>query len=188
MKLWLLRHAQVDLGPGLCYGASDVSALADATRAAAEAMAPMLPQGAPLVASGLARAAQLAAAVLSLRPDLQTLPGDPRLNEMHFGQWELQPWNAIPRTAFDAWMADFAHHRFGGMESTQQVLDRVHAALNDWRSRSQTHMSADVIWVTHAGVIRAVQYLAVHGSRPIHNASEWPVEAPAPGGHLCIEV
>lgn len=184
MRLWLLRHARVDLAPGLCYGASDVPAQTDHTEAVARSLAPLLPEGAPLMASGLGRAAQLAAAIFVLRPDLECLPQDPRLNEMHFGQWELQPWNAIPRSAFDAWMADFAHHRFGGSESTQQVLDRVHAALQDLRGMPHT----DAIWVTHAGVIRAVQYLLTHGDRPIRNASEWPVEAPAPGEHLCVEV
>lgn len=182
MKLWLLRHAQVDLSPGLCYGASDVPAHANLTQAAAEALAPLLPRDASLQVSALGRAMQLAAALQSLRPDLSPAHPDPRLNEMDFGQWELQPWNAIPREAFDAWMADFAQHRFGGVESTQQVIDRVASALQDLRSAGQ----AEGVWVTHAGVIRAVQYLAVYGSRPIQSVGEWPVDAPAPGGHVCI--
>lgn len=184
MKLWLLRHAQVDLPPGLCYGASDVPAHADLTLAAAQALAPLLPRGVPLRVSALGRAAQLAAAVHSIRPDLGSPRPDPRLNEMDFGQWELQPWNTIPRAAFDAWMADFAHHRFGGAESTQQVIDRVASALQDLRSTGRS----ETVWVTHAGVIRAVQYLALHGDRPIRAVSEWPVDAPAPGAHMVITI
>lgn len=182
MKLWLLRHARVDLAPGLCYGASDVPAHADLTQAAAEALAPLVPQAAPLWVSGLGRARQLAEAVRLLRPDLEPLRTDARLNEMDFGHWELQRWDGIPRTAFDAWMANFAHHRFGGAESTQQVIDRVFAALNDTRKTGRP----EAVWVTHAGVIRAVQYLAVHGARPIQDASGWPADAPEPGGHLCL--
>lgn len=184
MKLWLLRHAQVDLPAGLCYGASDVPAHADQTLSAARSLAPRLPRRAPLWVSALGRAAQLAQALQALRPDLEVRPPDARLNEMDFGQWELQPWNAIPRAAFDAWMADFAHHRFGGVESTQQVIDRVHAALEGLLSAPPP----EAVWVTHAGVIRAVLYLAQHGHRPIQAASEWPVDAPAPGGHVCISL
>jgi alpha-ribazole phosphatase len=182
VKLWLLRHAQVALPPGVCYGASDVPAHADLTQAAAEATAPLLPHGAPLWVSALGRAGQLAEVVHSLRPDLQPPHADARLNEMHFGQWEMQPWNAIPRNAFDAWMADFPHHRFGGTESTQQVIDRVASALQDLRGKGHS----EAVWVTHAGVIRAVSYLALHGNRPIQAVNEWPVDAPAPGGHVCV--
>lgn len=182
MKLWLLRHARVDLPPGLCYGASDVPAHADLTQAAAETLAALVPQGAPLWVSGLGRARQLAEAIRLLRPDLEPPQADARLNEMDFGHWELQRWDRIPRDAFDSWMAEFAQHRFGGAESTQQVIDRVFAALGDMRQGGRQ----EAVWVTHAGVIRAVQYLAVHGARPIQGASEWPVEAPEPGGHLCL--
>jgi len=182
VKLWLLRHARVDLAPGLCYGASDVPAQAEHTLAAAEALAPLLPQDAPFWMSGLGRARQLAEAIRQLRPDMESAHTDARLNEMDFGQWELQRWDAIPRAAFDTWMADFARHRFGGAESTQEVIGRVAAALHDLRGTR----SEEAIWVTHAGVIRAVQYLAAHGEKPLHAVSEWPTDAPEPGGHLCL--
>jgi len=184
VKLWLLRHARVDLAPGLCYGASDVPAQAEHTLEAAEVLAPLLPRGAPLWVSGLGRARQLADAIRLLRPDVEPARTDARLNEMDFGQWELQRWDAIPRAAFDTWMADFPRHRFGGVESTQEVIGRVAAALHDLRSAR----CAQAVWVTHAGVIRAVQYLAVHGEKPIHAVSEWPVDAPVPGGHICLSL
>jgi alpha-ribazole phosphatase len=184
MKLWLLRHARVDLAPGLCYGASDVPAHADHTQAAAASLAPLLPQGAPLWVSGLARAQQLSDAIRHLRPDLPPARTDARLNEMHFGQWELVAWNAIPRSAFDAWMADFAHHHFGGVESTQDVITRVSGALHELRSTP----ASEAVWVTHAGVIRAVQYLGLQGEKPIQQVSEWPAYAPEPGGHLCLNL
>ena len=56
MKLWLIRHAAVALPPGLCYGTTDAPALADATLAAAEAVAATLPRHVPLWVSGLTRA------------------------------------------------------------------------------------------------------------------------------------
>lgn len=184
MKLWLLRHASVELKAGLCYGATDVRANSPRTRQAAQAAAALLPPGLPVWVSGLGRAQQLAQALGSLRPDLGEAVIDPRLNEMDFGQWELQRWDAIPRAAFDAWMADFAHHRFGGAQSTQQLIHRVVDALDDLRASAQ----GEAVWVTHAGVIRAAQFIATHGRGPIRYASQWPTEAPAPGGHLCLTV
>ena len=105
--LWLLRHAPVLAPPGLCYGATDLPADADATREAAQALAQSLPQGVRLCSSPLQRCERLAQALCALRPDL-TLITDPRLREMDFGAWEAQPWDAVPRAAFDAWTADFA--------------------------------------------------------------------------------
>lgn len=187
MKIWLLRHAQVDLAEGLCYGASDVPAHAELTQAAAQAASVLVPVGAPVWVSALGRAQALAQVLQQLRPDLGAPVIDARLNEMDFGHWELKPWDAIPRSAYDDWMADFAHHRIGGAESTQQVINRVADALNDLR----VSPSSDVVWVTHAGVIRAVKFLVDQGAVPvpvvIHSVDQWPRDAPVPGGHLCIE-
>lgn len=182
MKLWLLRHAQVLVEAGLCYGASDVPADPVHTQASAQAVAPLLPTGLSWRVSGLGRAQQLAQALRPLRPDLPGPQVDVRLNEMDFGCWELHAWDAIPPHAFDEWMANFAHHRFGGVESTQSIIDRVADALDEQRS------AGDAVWVTHAGVIRAVQFVAARGRGPIRGVEEWPREAPGPGGWLSLEL
>ena len=175
-----MRHARVVLAPGLCYGASDVPADAEHTQESAAALMGVLPQGALLWVSALVRAQQLADVLTQVRSDLGVPQRDARLNEMDFGRWELQRWDAIPRSAFDGWMADFAHHRVGGGESTKQVIDRVALALDDTRRSGES----DGVWVCHAGVIRAAQYLLRHGHRTIAQASEWPEDAPEPGGYL----
>ncbi len=182
MKLWLIRHAAVALPPGFCYGATDAPARADATRAAAEAAAVRLPRHVPLWVSGLTRAQQLAAELQRLRPDLGAARVDPRLNEMDFGRWEMRPWNAVPRPAIDGWLADFAHHRFGGEESTQQVIARVAAVVMELHAAR----IPEAVWVTHAGVIRAAHYLREHGPRVIAGAHEWPERVIEPGA--CVEL
>lgn len=182
MRLWLLRHGRVDLAPGLCYGASDVPAEVEHTRQSADTLVGLLPHGATLWVSGLGRAQQLATALRERRTDLGAPQVDTRLNEMDFGDWELQRWDSIPHSAFDAWMADFAHHRFGGAESTQQVIDRVAAVLDDTRRCG----AQDAVWVCHAGVILAVQFLVGGGHRTIQQVSEWPEAAPEPGGYVQI--
>ena len=184
MKLWLLRHARVEVAAGICYGASDLPANGQHSREAAAAAAALLPAALPVWVSALGRARSLAHELHALRPDLGPARMDPRLNEMDFGIWEAQAWDAIRRTAFDAWTADFANHRFGGVESTQQVIDRVAAALTDTCS----HSGPQALWITHAGVIRAVQYLLTHGADRIQHARQWPADAPAPGGLVCLDV
>ena len=186
MKLWLLRLAPVALAPGLCYGVSDVAADDDATRVAALAAAASLPAGLAVRVSGLARARQMAAALADLRPDLGPAQRDSRLNEMDFGTFELQPWDAIPREAIDHWVADFAHHRFGGVESTQDVIRRVgQAAASQW---AHSGPAGEALWITHAGVIRAATFIARHGLNRLVEVALWPTEAPSPGTLATIDL
>ena len=186
MKLWLLRHARVELAPGLCYGASDVAADEAETRVAAQAAAASLPAGLAVRVSGLGRAGQMAEALGALRPDLGPAQRDPRHNEMDFGTFELQSWDAIPRDAIDLWVADFASHRFGGVECTQDVIDRVGLALQEqW---AHCGPAGEVLWITHAGVIRAATYIAQHGLHRQVEVDLWPTAAPPPGGLTCIEL
>lgn len=186
MKLWLLRHARVLLPPGLCYGASDVPADETLTAEAAQAIAPRLPTGLPVRVSDLGRAQQLHDALRRLRPDLGAALTDPRIREMDFGTWERTAWDAVPRAAFDAWMADFAPHRFGGAESVGELMDRVAQALD--ATRATVGQGGEALWITHAGVIRSAIHLAQHGGRPIASANEWPRDAPGTGEWMVLEV
>lgn len=183
MRLRLLRHAPVLLPPGTCYGASDVAADDALTVAAARRWAPDLADGARIRVSTLSRARQLADAILELSPDLGSPIVDPRLAEMDFGDWELRRWDSIPAEAFDGWIADFAHHEVGGGESTQAVIDRVAEAIDDERS-----LGGDAVWITHAGVIRAVTYIVGGGSRPIASVDDWPRAAPLPGDGIEVRL
>ncbi|WP_127806268.1 histidine phosphatase family protein [Hydrogenophaga sp. NH-16] len=186
MKLWLLRHARVVLPPGLCYGASDVPADEALTAEAAQAIAPLLPIGLPVRVSDLGRAQQLHQALRAHRPDLGVAQTDPRIREMDFGTWEQIAWDAVPRTAFDTWMADFALHRFGGAESVHELMDRVADALDD--TRATVGEGGEALWITHAGVIRSAMHLAQHERRPIASAREWPRDAPQTGEWMVLEV
>jgi alpha-ribazole phosphatase len=186
MKLWLLRHARVVLPPGLCYGASDVAADEALTAEAAQAIAPLLPAGLPVRVSDLGRAQQLHRALRARRPDLGAAQTDPRIREMDFGTWEQTAWDAVPRAAFDAWMTDFAQHRFGGAESVQGLMTRVADALD--ATRESAGNGGEALWITHAGVIRSAIYLAQNGRRPMASAKEWPRDAPDTGGWTVLEL
>ena len=170
MRLWLVRHAQPLIAAGVCYGQLDVAADADATADCARKLAGQLPAGLRVVASPLLRCEQLAAVLLGLRPDL-TYKTDFRLREMNFGQWEGRAWQQIDEGELQAWTADFAAHAAGhDGESVATFMARVGSAFDDI-SGPQT------LWITHAGVIRAVHLLA-QGVRHIARADQWPADAP----------
>jgi alpha-ribazole phosphatase len=138
MKLTLVRHPQPLVAPGVCYGSTD---LAIAPGQLEHTLATLqLPEGLPVYSSPLRRCAELAARLGD------NIRYDARLAEMHFGDWEMQPWDAIPRAAIDAWAADMVHYRPGGGESVLQVAERIAAFYSE--------LNTDAIIICHAGAIR----------------------------------
>jgi len=69
----------------------------------------------------------------------------------------------------------FGSHRFGGRESVSEFMQRVAAAWDETQRRG-----VDVVWITHAGVIRAVTLLRQGVRRP-EQAAQWPREVLAFG-------
>ena len=204
----MVRHARPIIASGICYGHLDVPAELEATQQAAKSFAETLTKSLtqalqdnaknlsvksiPIYVSGLQRAQQLADALVLALTDVAGASGmhlqtDTRLNEMDFGIWEGKAWSEIPKEAFDQWSADFARHRFGGKESSQGVINRVLAAYQATLEQAQISNSSDVIWITHAGVIRALSYFQKNGMRPIERAEQWPREAPGFGQFLCLD-
>jgi alpha-ribazole phosphatase len=180
MKLWLARHAQPLIAPGICYGATNVAAAVQATQEAAQALAQCLPPGVTVRSSTLQRCEQLTQCLQGLRPDL-TCKIEARLVEIDFGCWEGQRWDAIPQADYDVWTANFGDHRFGGRESVNEFMLRV-AAVWDEAQREP----GDAVWITHAGVIRVASLLQ-QGVRQLKAASQWPAQAPAFGQWLTLE-
>jgi len=175
MALLIVRHATPLIARGVCYGALDVAADTQHTLLVARALAQALPLNCDVWVSPLRRCIQLADALSDIRPELN-LQTDTRLREMDFGTWEGVAWDAIPLAAMQAWTDDFGAHRFGGAESANQVLARV---ADLWDAARQ-HLDEDQVWITHAGVARAVQLLA-KGFRSVDSASQWPTDAPSYG-------
>lgn len=139
--LHLIRHPKPLVEPAICYGQLDVAGEAPelvATRLLAE-----LPPGLPVYSSPLRRCRELAQ-FLQPHPII-----DRRLAEMDFGDWEGQPWDAIPRTELDAWAADIAGYAPPGGESPRQLQQRALAFVAGLTV-------PEAVVVTHAGVIRVL--------------------------------
>ena len=181
MRLWLVRHAQPLVAPGVCYGATEVPADATATIQAAQALALALPHSLRVISSPLQRCHQLARSLQELRPAL-TYTNDPRLKEMNFGSWEGQRWADIAPQEFAKWTANFGNWRFGGVESVQDVMTRVASLWDESRTAGD-----DVVWLTHAGVIRAAMLLA-QGVREVTRADQWPSQSIAFGQATLLDL
>ena len=179
--LWVVRHAAPCIAPGTCYGVLNVPADPEATQIAAQRLATALPNPALLQHSPLQRCEQLALSLCALQAHLTSSP-DGRLREMDFGQWEGRLWADIARDGLDAWTQDFAHYRPGQGENLASMLTRVSAALDE----AQQHLlrGTPVVWVTHAGVARCVEWLVSQGGLPAAlqvTAAQWPLHAPGFG-------
>ena len=185
MKLWLVRHAPPLIEAGICYGRLDMAADVAATAECARQLAELLPAGIPVRTSPLQRCEQLAHALQALRPDL-AYEIDARLAEMDFGCWEGRAWNDIDRAELQAWTDDFACYAAGQEgESVTGFMARVALAFDELepgtltpalsRGEREEERGSDMLWITHAGVIRAAQLLA-QGIRRIERADQWPRE------------
>lgn len=145
MQLWLIRHPPPQVAAGICYGRTDL-ALADDVAAAAARIRPQLPPHVPLFTSPLQRCRQLADA---LHPAPQS---DERLQEMHFGDWEMTPWSQIQREALDRWAADPLGYAPPQGESVGELQRRVLHFLCETQDRGLKSAAL----VTHAGVMKVI--------------------------------
>lgn len=141
MRLYLVRHPAVAVDAGVCYGSSDLPLYAGWQTSLAGLQA-ALPAGIPVHSSPLRRCHEVAAA-LSPSPRI-----DSRLRELDFGRWEMQAWEQIPRDGLDAWAAAPLTYAGHGGESVAMMQARVTEALDE--------ITADCLWVTHAGVMKLV--------------------------------
>ena len=174
MTLWLVRHAPPLIEAGTCYGQLDIAADAQASQDSAAELLKNLPNRITIVTSTLQRCELLAHNLCGLQRDL-IVKSDPRLKEMHFGDWEGRPWADIDPSEMKAWTDDFVNYRAGTTgESVTQFMSRVACAFDE------LDPLADTLWVTHAGVIRAASLLA-RGIRRPSAAAQWPLDAPAYG-------
>ncbi|MBO0358979.1 alpha-ribazole phosphatase family protein [Hymenobacter sp. BT186] len=153
MNIYLVRHTQVATAAGICYGRSDVPVAATypADEAAVRArLAPVLAAGPVMAyASPLSRCRQLAEALVP-----EQLVFDDRLMEYDFGRWELQPWDALPATELDPWMADFVQVPAPGGETFQALQDRATEFLTE--ALAAADPNATIVIVSHSALIRSL--------------------------------
>ncbi|MES2731444.1 MAG: alpha-ribazole phosphatase [Bacteroidota bacterium] len=148
MEVYLIRHTRVAVETAICYGQTDVLS-ADTFEQEAVSLRQRLPYVWEAVySSPLGRCTRL----LPYFP-CALLTQDERLMEMHFGEWELQPWNAIEPAILKHWSSDFVNHRVPAGETYGELYERVVAS---WEEIVAKGHQGNVAIIAHGGVIRAL--------------------------------
>jgi alpha-ribazole phosphatase len=149
LKLYLIRHTQLQVAPDICYGQSDIDvamSFVDELAAIKNTLGNVVFDA--IYSSPLQRCNKLAVAL-----EMGESKTDYRLQELHFGDWEMQAWDEIPREIFDVWAQDYANISPPNGETFSQLQARGVSFIDDIL---QKHPSDSVAVVTHGGMIRAL--------------------------------
>jgi alpha-ribazole phosphatase len=149
MRLYLVRHPQPMIKPGICYGRTDVAVAPKERAQLLPTLISGLPKAVPVYSSPLKRCSELAADVAAALDCGEPIL-DPRLAEMDFGAWEMRAWSDIPRSEIDAWTEDLTGYRPGGAENVLEFTWRVRAFLDDVLCSGEK----SAIVICHIGTIR----------------------------------
>lgn len=147
MRLDLIRHLPVRLDAGICYGRSDVPAHAPDPASLRE-LRRQIAGASFCISSPASRCANLARALF----DDAQVRLDARLCEIDFGDWELRAFDAIERSAIDAWAQQPWTFRPPGGESAQAMSLRVLDMLDTLRRDAPAH----TVILAHGGPLRVV--------------------------------
>lgn len=148
MRLYLVRHPQVESHREICYGQLDL-ACAPGWHPQLELAARWLPEPGQVrtVSSPLQRCRLVAEAWLG---DRDTPILEPELKELSFGEWEGRPWQDIDRAALDEWAQDQTGFCAPGGESLSTFSQRINRVVDRWLAEDDR----DRVVFTHSGVIR----------------------------------
>lgn len=166
MDIYLIRHTQTAAEPGLCYGQTDVS-LASSFADELSAVKGKVPQATAesfTVSSPLTRCLHLAGHLS------KNVIIDPRLSELHFGDWEGRRFDEIEPDLLRHWTDHFVDTAPPNGESFTDLHQRLGGFWQDLIK--QPHEQAFV--VTHAGAIRAL--LAQVLGLPLANAFQFRID------------
>ena len=154
-ELIFLRHTQVKVDKGICYGQADVP-LADTysneLRVIKEQLTTLTI--AATYTSPLTRCYQLAGDLESIvkQQPIQI----PEFMELDFGHWELKNWDQNDDPLLSTWYDNYLIQPATGGESWADLCVRVQTMCQYLISK---HLGETILIVTHAGVIRAAQVL-----------------------------
>ncbi len=147
MEIYLVRHTTPNIEKGICYGQSDLG-ITDSFLSEVEKIHEQIPikEISKVYSSPLQRCKLLA------KTFKKEITFDNRLKELNFGDWELQPWDAIHSNVLDPWMKDFVNIQVPNGESYVMLQQRI---LNFYNSL-ELISEEKIIIVTHAGPMRAL--------------------------------
>lgn len=145
MELYLLRHPPVKVALGTCYGQTDLSLVDDWEKFLSPKIKD-IPQNFQIYSSDLQRCSKVASYLKS-----KGVITDSNLREIHFGDWEGQLWDLIPKHQIEDWNNHLDTWSLHQGENFYQLKQRVIKFLKPFKETSEP-----TLIVTHAGWIRAL--------------------------------
>lgn len=137
MLLYLIRHTSVAVSPGTCYGWTDVPVSAHFEEEAAACKAQLQDLHFDRVfTSPLSRAKKLAA--YCGYPDATE---EPRMKEMHMGDWEMKRFDDIHDPDLQKYFDHFLDHPTRNGESFRDLYRRVVSFIEEQKASGAEHVA-----------------------------------------------
>ncbi len=150
MRIYLIRHTKLKVQNNICYGNSEVE-LADSFLEEASLIKTKIFNLKDFVvySSPLQRCVKLANFLFPNQFQIKT-----ELQEMNFGTWTNKTWDYIP----ELWYQDFVNYKIPEGESFIDFYNKIISFFQI----EVTNCQRDMIWITHAGVIRSIVCFVLH--------------------------
>ncbi|KAA0993322.1 alpha-ribazole phosphatase family protein [Dyadobacter aurulentus] len=163
MEIYLIRHTTPLVPVGQIYGWSEVPLH---TNSAEEIEAVRLNLPAQFDKVYSSPSLRCTALATKINADFVI---DPRLRELHFGDWEGKTWDAVDQRTLQFWMDDYVNVCVPGGESMLQMQFRIISFWNELKKESPEKVAV----ISHAGVIRIL--LAIHNSTELKDCFDYKV-------------
>jgi len=173
VELYLIRHPEVNLEKGICYGHAEVELRQPFSGLPDELIKKWALAKAVIYSSPSKRCVQFGSPLAEKMGRDVLFFRDVRLKELNFGNWEMKRWDDIDPEELNKWMIDFVHEQVPGGESFIDLNKRVESFLGEHVVKKNNENDT-ILVVTHAGVIRSA--LCQLEGIPLENAFKIKVD------------
>lgn len=146
MPIYIVRHTEVDIPKGTCYGHLDVALKKNSDKDFAK-IKNALPKKMDQVFSSPSQRCQQLAHYLDKNYKTSTA-----LKEYNFGDWEGQLWTEIPENELKTWGENFVTEHTPKGENMLEFFKRTSHFFDNLRQNEDQN----IVIVSHAGVIRCL--------------------------------
>lgn len=147
MEVYVIRHTEVDIPAGTCYGQSEVP-LSDSFESEVSELKSKLTNDFDVVYSSPYSRCTVLAEELGYPNCIK----DERLCELNFGDWEMKNWEDIDAKEIERWSEDIVGVRLPNGENLGDMFARV----SDFMEELMKMNHKKVLIVSHGGVIRCL--------------------------------
>jgi alpha-ribazole phosphatase len=184
LEIYFVRHTSVGVSKAVCYGKSDVELSENFVYEKATVWDKLYQSGAfsqaespHFYSSPLQRCHLLAQHIQSQHKADLPIALDARIQEMDFGDWEMQKWDNLPIDSFQAWMNAFVNTPVPNGENFMALYNRTTDFLHhlvEKHDKSNSLQTKTIFVFAHAGSIRTM--LSYCLGMPLENTFRFGME------------